>query len=74
MVYFEFKQPYEGKTKVRTRCRMPNFCVGYEIDVGMYDLNSKRMLPRSVKQKGTFTKISTVLFGKKLEKIGYLMG
>ena len=34
-----------------TRCRIPEFCERYKIDIGIYDLNSKRILPRSVKQR-----------------------
>ena len=34
-----------------TRCRIPEFCTRYKIDIGIYDLNSKRILPRIVKQK-----------------------
>ena len=34
-----------------TRCRIPEFCTRYKIDIGIYDLNSKRILPRNVKQK-----------------------
>ena len=34
-----------------TRCKIPEFCTRYKIDVGIYDLNSKRILPRNVKQK-----------------------
>ena len=34
-----------------TRCRIPEFCERYKIDIGIYDLNSKRILPRTVKQR-----------------------
>ena len=34
-----------------TRCRIPEFCKRYIIDIGIYDLNSKRILPRTVEQK-----------------------
>ena len=34
-----------------TRCRIPEFCTRYKIDIGIYDLNSKRILPRTVKQR-----------------------
>ena len=34
-----------------TRCRIPEFCVRYKVDIGIYDLKRKRILPRSVKQK-----------------------
>ena len=33
------------------RCRLPAFCKRYKIDIGIYDLNSKRILPWTVKQK-----------------------
>ena len=33
------------------RCRIPEFCKRYKIDIGIYDLNSKRILPWTVKQK-----------------------
>ena len=34
-----------------TRCRIPEFCERYKIDIGIYDLKSKRILPRTVKQR-----------------------
>ena len=34
-----------------TRCRIPEFCVRYKIDMGIYNLNSERILPWTVKQK-----------------------
>ena len=34
-----------------TRCRIPELCKRYKIDIGIYDLNSKRILPWTVKQK-----------------------
>ena len=34
-----------------TRCRVPEFCERYKIDIGIYDLKSKRILPRSVKER-----------------------
>ena len=33
------------------RCRIPEFCKRYKIDIGIYDLNSKRILPWTVKQE-----------------------
>ena len=33
------------------RCRIPEFCKRYKIDIGIYDLNSKRILRWTVKQK-----------------------
>ena len=34
-----------------SRCRIPEFCERYKIDIGIYDLNSGRILPRTVKQR-----------------------
>ena len=34
-----------------TRCRIPEFCERYKIDIGIYDLNNGRILSRTVKQK-----------------------
>ena len=48
---FEFIKSYNRRKNVMTRCRIPEFCKRYKIDIGNYDLNSKRILPRSVKQK-----------------------
>ena len=33
------------------RCRIPEFYERYKIDIGIYDLNSGRILPRTVKQR-----------------------
>ena len=33
------------------RRKIPEFCKRYKIDIGNYDLNSKRILPQTVKQK-----------------------
>ena len=33
-----------------TRCRIPDFCERYKIDIGIYDAKSKRILPRNVNQ------------------------
>ena len=49
--YFEFIKSYKRRPNVMTRCRIPEFCERYKIDIGIYDLNSKRILPRTVKQK-----------------------
>ena len=49
--YFEFIKSYKRRTKVMTRCKIPDFCERYKIDIGIYDLNSKRTLPRTVKQR-----------------------
>ena len=34
-----------------TRCRIPEFCERYKIDIGIYDPKSNRNLPRNVKQR-----------------------
>ena len=34
-----------------TRCRNPELCERYKIDNGIYDPESKRILPRTVKQR-----------------------
>ena len=49
--YFEFIQSYKRGTKVMTQCRIPEFCKRYKIDIGIYYLKTKRILPQSVKQK-----------------------
>ena len=49
--YFEFIKSYKRRTNVMPRCRIPEFCKRYKIDIGIYDLNSGRILPRTVKQK-----------------------
>ena len=51
MQYLEFIQLYKRRTNVITRCRIPEFYTRYKIDIGIYDLNSKRILPRNFKQK-----------------------
>ena len=49
--YFEFIKSYKRRPNVMARCRIPEFCKRYKIDIGIYDLNSKRILPWTVKQK-----------------------
>ena len=49
--YFEFIKSYKRRTNVTPRCRIPEFCKRYKIDIGIYDLNNQRILPRTVKQK-----------------------
>ena len=49
--YFEFIKSYKRRPNVMTRCRIPEFCERYKMDVGIYALSSKRNLPRTVKQK-----------------------
>ena len=33
------------------RCKIPDFCKRYKIDIGIYNLNSERILPQTVKNK-----------------------
>ena len=49
--YFEFIKSYKRRTNVMPRCRIPEFCKRYKIDIGVYDLNNGRILPRTVNQK-----------------------
>ena len=49
--YFEFIKSYKRRTNVMARCRIPEFCKRYKIDIGIYDLNSRRIFPWNVKQK-----------------------
>ena len=49
--YFEFIKSYKRRPNVMARCRIPEFCKRCKIDIGIYDLNSKRILPWTVKQK-----------------------
>ena len=49
--YFEFIKSYKRRTNVMPRCRIPEFCKRYKIDIGIYDVNNGRILPRTVKQK-----------------------
>ena len=49
--YFEFIKSYKRRPNVMARCRIPEFCKRYKIDIGFCDLNSKRILPWTVKQK-----------------------
>ena len=51
MEYFEFIQSYKRRPKVMTWWRIPEFGQRQKIDIAMYDLKSKRILPRSVKQR-----------------------
>ena len=49
--YFEFIKSYKRRPNVMARCRIPEFCKRYKIDIGIYDLNTNRILPWTVKQK-----------------------
>ena len=48
--YFEFIKSYKRRPNVMARCRIPEFCKRYKIDIGIYDVNSRRILPWTVKQ------------------------
>ena len=49
--YFEFIKSYKRRPNVMSRCRIPEFCNRYKIDIGIYDPNSGRILPRTVKRR-----------------------
>ena len=49
--YFEFIKSYKRRPNVMARCRKSKFCKRYKIEIGIYDHNSKRILPKTVKQK-----------------------
>ena len=49
--YFEFIKSYKRRSNVMARCRIPEFCKRYKIVIGIYNLNSKRILPQTVKQR-----------------------
>ena len=51
--YFEFIKSYKRRSNVMSRCRIPEFCKRYKIDIGIYDRNNGRILPRTVKEKNT---------------------
>ena len=55
--YFEFIKSYKRRPNAMARCRIPEFCKRYKIDIGIYDLNSKRILPWTVKQKNIYVHI-----------------
>ena len=51
--YFEFIKSYKRRPNVMARCRIPEFCKRYKIVIGIYDLDSKRILPWTAKQKNS---------------------
>ena len=59
MEFFEFLQTYKRRTNVMTRCRIPEFCERYKVDKGVFAPRIKRILPRTVKQKGICVHIQT---------------
>ena len=71
----EFIKTYKRRPNVIARCRIPEFCKRYKIDIGIYDLNSKVILPWTVKQKNICVHIHTnhyCVIWKKIGKILYL--
>ena len=71
MKFFEFIQSYKRKALVMARCEFREFRERYEIHVGIFDTKSKRILPKSVKQRDICVyiqkKIIFVLFGRRIE-------
>ena len=60
-----------------TRCRIPESCERYKIDIGVYDAKSKRILPRRVKQRDICVhihKIHYCVIRKKIRKDIFLNG
>ena len=49
--YFEFIISYKRRSNVMARCRLPEFCKRYKIDIGIFHLKTKRILSQTVKQK-----------------------
>ena len=47
--YFEFIKSYKRRSNVMTRCRIPEFCSRFKIDIGIYDPKIKKIVPRNVK-------------------------
>ena len=44
------------------RCRIGEFCERYIIDIGIYDPKSKKILPRSVKQRDICVHIQKIQY------------
>ena len=60
-----------------THCRLPEICEGYKIDIRIYDVKSKTILPRTVKERNICLynhKNLYCVFWKKKEKIVQLLG
>ena len=53
MDYFEFIQSYKKRTNVMTRCRIPEFCENYIINIGIYDPKSEKS-SQGVLNRGTY--------------------
>ena len=47
----KFIQSHKRRTNAMTRCRIPEFCKRYKIDVEIHDFRGKRILLRSVKHR-----------------------
>ena len=58
MEYFEFIKSYKRRTNVLSCCIIPELTEKYKVDVGIYDPKSKRILPRSVRQRNKCLYIS----------------
>ena len=60
-----------------TRCKIPKGCERFKIDIGIYDVKSKRQLPRSVEHGDVCVYIQRnpycVIWKKKVDKVVYLM-
>ena len=77
IVYLEFIKSYKRRPNVMARCRIPEFCKRYKIDIGLYDLNSKRILPWTAKQKNICVHIHRIhycVIWKKNRKDSLLSG
>ena len=79
MEYFEPIPSYKRRPNVMARCRIPKFYERYKIGIGIYDPKNKKILEKEgLSNRGinvyTFKKIINVLFGRKIEKMLYLMG
>ena len=73
---FESIQSYKRRTDDMTRCRIPDFCERCNLDIGIYDVKSRRILSRTVKERNTCLKIqktTILLFGRKIEKTFWLV-
>ena len=60
-----------------TRCTIPEFCERYKIDIAIYDVKSKRILPRSVNQRNICLYIQKnhyCVIWKKIQKDSLLKG
>ena len=62
MEYFVFIQSYKRRRIVMTRCRITEVCERFKLDSGIYDLKSKRVLLRTVEQKGICVRIHKNLY------------